>query len=278
MAKAFSEDSRVKIPALLHFTRLGYRYRSLKDIRPQLDFETNIARKLLRDAMNRLNPELAINPLTDDEFQAILSELSDSLAADDLGQGFFGKLQQGIVCRGETMRLLDFDQSTKNDWSVVTELPCLVDKSTETGSFRPDITVLVNGLPLAFCEVKIPNNLKGMQAEYERMNKRTSNAKYRRFLNITQLMVFSNNMEYDDTEKVPISGAFYATNGRGHLFFSHFREEDKDIYVRVNELNPQDEDTILQDTNMAILKGRTCCICAVRRSCSLTKAHCSSTT
>ena len=110
------------------------------------------------------------------------------------------------------------------------------------------------------------------------MNKRTSNLKYRRFLNITQLMVFSNNMEYDDTEKVPISGAFYATNGRGHLFFSHFREEDKDIYVRVNELNPQDEDTILQDTNMAILKGRTCCICAVRRSCSLTKAHCSSTT
>ena len=256
MAKAFSEDSRVKIPALLHFTRLGYRYRSLKDIRPQLDLETNIARELLRDAMNRLNPGLDTTPLTDDEFQAILSELSDSLAADDLGKGFFGKLQQGIVCRGETMRLLDFDMSTKNDWSVVTELPCLVDKSTETGSFRPDITVLVNGLPLAFCEVKIPNNLKGMQAEYERMNKRTSNAKYRRFLNLTQLMVFSNNMEYDDTEAVPISGAFYATNGRGHLFFSHFREEDKDIYANVNELNPEDEDTILQDTNMAMLKGR----------------------
>ena len=256
MARAFSEDSRVKIPALLHFTRLGYQYRRLKDIRAQLDLETNIDRQGLRDAMNRLNSSLIANPLTDDEFQVILADLTDSLAGDDLGQAFFVKLQQGIVCRGETMRLIDFDNSEENDWSVVTELPCLVDRSTESGSFRPDITVFVNGLPLAFCEVKIPNNLKGMQAEYERMNKRTSNVKYRRFLNITQLMVFSNNMEYDDTEVVPLSGAFYATNGRGHLFFSHFREEEKDIYASVNALNPEDENTILQDTNMAILKGR----------------------
>ena len=257
MARVFSEDSRVKIPALLHFTRLGYRYRRLKDIRAQLDFETNIDRQMLREAMNRLNPSLLAEPLTDEEFQVILAELTDSLAGDDLGKAFFVKLQQGIVCRGETMRLIDFDQSAENDWSVVTELPCLVDRSSETGSFRPDITVFINGLPLAFCEVKIPNNLKGMQAEYERMNKRTSNVKYRRFLNITQLMVFSNNMEYDDTEVVPISGAFYATNGRGHLFFSHFREEDKAIYDGVAALEPEVESLVLQDTNMAILKGRS---------------------
>ena len=256
MAKVFSEDSRVKIPALVHFTRLGYQYRSLNDIRPQLDFETNIDTKALREAINRLNQMLLESPLTDEEFKAIISELADILASDDLGQAFFVRLQQGIVCRGETMRLLDFERPKENEWSVVTELPCLVDQSSETGSFRPDITVFVNGLPLAFCEVKIPNNLKGMQAEYERMNKRISNARYRRFLNITQLMVFSNNMEYDDTEIVPISGAFYATNGRGHLFFSHFREEDKSIYDAVSELDPDIESYILRDTKMTVLKGR----------------------
>ena len=152
--------------------------------------------------------------------------------------------------------LLILIRQRKNDWSVVTELPCQVDQSTASGSFRPDITVFVNGLPLAFCEVKIPNNLKGMQAEYERMNKRTNNGKYRRFLNITQLMVFSNNMEYDDTEVAPISGAFYATNGRGHLFFSHFREEDKSIYDGVAVLDSAIESIVLRDTNMTILKGR----------------------
>ena len=139
---------------------------------------------------------------------------------------------------------------------MVTELPCLVDQSSEAGSFRPDITVFVNGLPLAFCEVKIPNNLKGMQAEYERMNKRTSNMRYRRFLNSTQLMVFSNNMEYDDMEAVPLSGTFYATNGLGHLFFSHFREEDNSVYEGVAPFSPTDEDNILQDNHMTVLKGR----------------------
>ena len=31
MAKGFSEDSRVKIPALITLTRLGFAYRSLKN-------------------------------------------------------------------------------------------------------------------------------------------------------------------------------------------------------------------------------------------------------
>lgn len=42
------------------------------------------------------------------------------------------------------MRLIDFDTAEENDWSVVTELPCQVDQSTASGSFRPDITVFVN--------------------------------------------------------------------------------------------------------------------------------------
>ena len=75
MARAFSEDSRVKIPALLHFTRLGYQYRRLKDIRTQLDFETNINRQVLRDAMNKLNPPLLASPLTDEEFQLLWRNL-----------------------------------------------------------------------------------------------------------------------------------------------------------------------------------------------------------
>ncbi len=64
--------------------------------------------------------------------------------------------------------------------------------------FRPDITLFVNGLPLVFIEVKKPNNIGGMVAEAERMNKlRFPNKKFRRFINITQLMIVSNNMEYD---------------------------------------------------------------------------------
>lgn len=56
----------------------------------------------------------------------------------------------------------------------------------------------INGLPLVFIEVKKPNNLGGMVAESDRMNRqRFPNKKFWRFINITQLMIFSNNMEYD---------------------------------------------------------------------------------
>lgn len=38
------EDSRVKIPALVHFTRLGYAYMSIKDKERNIDYDgdTNI--------------------------------------------------------------------------------------------------------------------------------------------------------------------------------------------------------------------------------------------
>ena len=51
------EDSRVKIPALVHFTRLGYKYMSIKDKTRGLDYDpdTNIFYALFIDAINRIN-------------------------------------------------------------------------------------------------------------------------------------------------------------------------------------------------------------------------------
>ena len=66
-----------------------------------------------------------------------------------------------------------------------------------------------------------------MVAESERMNKhRFPNKKFRRFINITQLMIFSNNMEYDaEGGIVPIQGAFYCTAAKKSAPFNCFREE-----------------------------------------------------
>jgi len=38
----FNEDSRVKIPTILHLMRLGYEYLSLKDPKVTLDESTNL--------------------------------------------------------------------------------------------------------------------------------------------------------------------------------------------------------------------------------------------
>lgn len=47
------EDERVKIPALLHLTRLGYQYVSLKE--NAYDGDTDIFVDVFRDAVCRLN-------------------------------------------------------------------------------------------------------------------------------------------------------------------------------------------------------------------------------
>ena len=67
---------------------------------------------------------------------------------------------------------------------MVTELPYEKDED----NFRPDIILLINGMPLAFIEVKKPNNRDGILAEHKRMQSRFQNKKFRKFINLTQLM------------------------------------------------------------------------------------------
>ena len=49
----FNEDSRVKIPSILHLTRLGYEYISLKNF--QWDENTNIFKDLFVSSIKNIN-------------------------------------------------------------------------------------------------------------------------------------------------------------------------------------------------------------------------------
>mgnify|MGYP004609400391 CR=1 FL=1 len=51
------EDSRVKIPALVHFTRLGYTYMSIKNKERNVDYDgdTNIFYSQFLSSINRIN-------------------------------------------------------------------------------------------------------------------------------------------------------------------------------------------------------------------------------
>lgn len=190
----FNEDSRVKIPALLHFTRLGYEYVSLQDAK--WDGSSNIFPDLFRDAIRSINTDP-----NSDEIDRALNDISLLLDYDDLGRAFYQRLvkQTGL-------KLIDFENFDRNHFHVVTELTCKNDED----EFRPDITLLINGMPLFFLEVKKPNNREGIHAEHKRIKTRFQNSKFSRFFNITQLMVFSNNMEYDDSSPEPLEGTFYA--------------------------------------------------------------------
>ena len=187
MSKLFNENSRVKIPAILHLTRLEYMYVSLKSVEQQSDTETNIYKNNFHAAINKIKG----TKLTCKDIDAIINDLKNLLDAEDLGRSFYEKLFTGTALAGESVRFIDFENPENNIFEVMTEVPY----RNGSDSFRPDITIFVNDLPLAFIEVKTPDNKQGIQAEYKRMSERFSQEKYRRFANITRLMIFSNNSE-----------------------------------------------------------------------------------
>ncbi len=241
-----NENSRVKIPALVHFTRLGYKYISLKQYLKDntIDEDTNIFVDLLCAAINRINE---VNYSVEDT-KKIVSELKIILENDDLGRAFYSILLNGY----NGIKLIDFNDvlGEYNSFAVVTELTY----KNGADEFRPDIIPLINGIPLAFVEVKKPNNKNGIKAEYDRMNTRVRNKKFRRFINLTQIMVFSNNSPYDDNEIIPLEGAFYAASSYEKLFFSHFREEDLQLISSVPASDEEIENFILKDNNLVSIK------------------------
>lgn len=235
----FNEDSRVKIPAILHLMRLGYQY---------IPFSQHN-----RIESNNIFPDIftasicRINDITEPEAKKLLDEINLELDYEDLGKTFYERLTatSGI-------KLIDFDNFENNTFHVTTELTC---KSGDE-EFRPDITILINGMPLAFIEVKKPHNRQGVLDERNRINKRFKNKHFRRFVNITQLMVFSNNMEYEDGVIDPVFGAYYATSAYSDLHFNFFRE-DKDYPVKSTllDISEADEIAILKDNNISVIKN-----------------------
>lgn len=234
----FNEDTRVKFPATIHFLRLGYDYQSLKDA--QIDFNTKIFINRFKPAIEKIND---IELSNEDVFE-LIDEIHNLMKYNDLGK----ELYKRLISTEYPIKFIDFENIENNDFAVVDELPFSIKEHTEEGSFRPDINILVNGIPLAFLEVKHPNNSGGIQVEFERMiNKRLKNDDYKKFFNLIQIVSFSNNMEYeeadDDIAEDVKAGSFYTTPNGQSTSFSFFREDIKGYHAKYN-LKEIDVDTI----------------------------------
>lgn len=238
----FNENTRVQVPAALHLCKLGYTY--LDNI-CVYDTRTNILTDIFLNAVKRLNPEMSGS-----EASMLYSKIANIAANDDLGREFYL-----LLSANNGIKLIDFENTDNNDWHVTTEFTC-ENEDTED-EFRPDITCFVNGLPLAFIEVKKPNNREGILAERERINKRMGRSCFRRFFNVTQLMIFSNNQEYDTDNSVPIQGAFYCCTAKEKTFFNVFREEDKKLVMSYpyKIITDEDENKVLKHRNCVVIKN-----------------------
>ena len=235
LREEFNEDTRVKFPATIHFLRLGYNYRSYNNALSSglIDFNTKIFKDSFKKGINKINDV----SLSDEEIDELLKKIHGVISNNDLGKEFYSWL----INPTEKLKLIDFENIDNNIFEVVNELKF---GEQDEGHFRPDINILINGIPLAFLEVKKPNNEGGIQVEFDRMIKdRYQKVEHRKYFNMIQLTCFSNNMLYeseDEREAEPKQGSFYSTPNGFQTTFNFFREESKEK-VSLNE----DDDEVI---------------------------------
>ena len=100
---AFNEDSRVKIPALLHLTRLGYQYISRKEHNLREE-GTNIFKDIFIKSVGKINPNV-----TQAELERHFEEITLKLDYDDLGKEFYK-----AVTATSGIKLIDFKKFNNN--------------------------------------------------------------------------------------------------------------------------------------------------------------------
>ncbi len=183
----YNEITRVQVPALMHLAKLGYNFISQKD-KPNLDTATNILTDSFTQAFERSNPTK--------NAKDSLAEIKKRLNYDDLGKSFYEYLLKS------ENQIIDFDNPNNNLYEMMAELPYK--------SFRPDITLFINGLPLVNIEVKQPYAEQGIKEEKDRHIQRYENPENKVFYNLAQIWLFSDNLPYDENN--PDQGAFYSAS------------------------------------------------------------------
>ena len=106
----FSEDSRVKIPTILHLTRLSYNY--LPKNSTPTNSHTNIFTEIFFQSIAKINQNI-----TQNDSLRLLQDAKLSLENEDLGQAFYKKL---TATAG--FKLIDFENLDNNTFYVITEL------------------------------------------------------------------------------------------------------------------------------------------------------------
>ncbi len=157
----FSE-SVVEQAALAWLESTGWSVRNGADIAPgepaaeRDDYGQVVLAQRLRDALARLNPALPAEAL-DDAFRKLTRPEGAELVARS--RALHRLLVDGVTVeyrvpdgeiRGAQARVIDFDDSSANDWLAVNQFSVTENKHAR----RPDVVLFVNGLPLAVVELK----------------------------------------------------------------------------------------------------------------------------
>ena len=157
-------ESTVEDAALDYLESLGWGVAHGPDIAPdtpgaeRVDYGDVVLARRLRDALVRLNSDLPAGAL-DDAFRKLTRLEGTSLAFRN--RVFHRLMVDGVTVeyrdtgggvRGAQVKVIDFDDPSRNDWLAVNQFTVTENKNTR----RPDVVLFVNGLPLGIIELKNP--------------------------------------------------------------------------------------------------------------------------
>ena len=161
-------ESEVEDAALEWLEGLGWKVAHGPNIAPhaagaeRADYTEVVLEHRLRDALDRLNPDLPAEAL-DDAFRKITRPEGSTLEARN--RAFHRLLVDGVTVeyraagggvRGAQVSIIDYGNPANNDWLAVNQFT-VVEGENER---RPDVVLFVNGLPLGLIELKNPADEK----------------------------------------------------------------------------------------------------------------------
>ncbi|MDE2778909.1 MAG: type I restriction endonuclease subunit R [Chloroflexota bacterium] len=161
-------ETDVEQAALEWLAALGWQTAHGPDIAPgtpsaeRADYGQVVLERRLRDALARLNPELPYSAV-DDALRKLTRP--EGAALETRNREFHRMLVNGVNVeyragdggiRGQQAQVIDFGNPGSNDWLAVNQFTVTDTVGGNRNTRRPDVVLLLNGLPLGVIELKNP--------------------------------------------------------------------------------------------------------------------------
>lgn len=156
-------ENQIELFMIDCLSEMGYQYTHGPDIAPESEnplrsnYQEVILKQKLEQAINRLNPDLS-HAVKEDALKQVMHISSPELM--DVNEKFHIMLTEGVNVthhvngyeKGETVKLIDFDNPSNNDFEVINQFTIIENNNNK----RPDVILFINGLPLVVIELKNP--------------------------------------------------------------------------------------------------------------------------
>ncbi len=153
-------ENEIEEIAISYLQTLDYNYLSGPDIspdgeHPERRYKEAVLITRLRDAIDRLNPNIPYEAREDALRKVLRTESNDLLINNEtfhcyLTEGIDIEVRTAGGIRGEKVYIADFNQPENNEFVVVNQFTIIEHNQNK----RPDMIIFINGLPLVVIELK----------------------------------------------------------------------------------------------------------------------------